>query len=200
MIPFVGLTGGIASGKTSASVEFARLGVPIVDADEAGHVLLEAGGRAVPFIGREFGTEFLTGSGAVDRDLLRQDVFADEHRRNRLEALMHPLIDKECRRLMRQMRGVYGLLVAPLMFEKDFMLADLERVLVIDVDEELQFQRGLERGRFSAKELRAAMKAQIGRQERKQRADDQIENKGGDFEILNRAVQEQHKKYMTLFA
>lgn len=199
MIPFVGLTGGIASGKSTVSNEFAKLGVPIIDADEVGHELQEAGGSAVFYIRREFGEEYVTESGAADRDLLRQAAFSEEHLRNRLEAIMHPLIEKACLHRMRQTEGVYGILVAPLLFEKNFMLDRLALVLAIEADVDLQFVRGVKRGRFSEDQLRAAMKTQVSSETRRKRADDIIVNRGPLAE-LTFAVREKHDKYLALFA
>lgn len=198
MIPFVGLTGGIASGKSTASAQFASLGVPVVDADDVGHMLYESGGKAVRYIKREFGADFIAADGSVDRHLLREEVFKDPRIRKRLEAITHPLIRKECLLQMNKAEGMYGILVAPLMFESDFITEALERVLVIDCDEKVQVSHGLARGRFSEKQLKLAMKAQMAREERLRRADDVIVN-NGDFAQLAKAVDDIHQRYLEMF-
>ena len=199
MIPFVGLTGGIASGKSTASARFVGLGVPVVDADDAGHTLYEAGGKAVRFIRREFGPEFVLPDGSVDRSLLRSAVFRDARLRRRLEAIMHPLIRKECLMQMGQAKGIYGVLVAPLMFESKFLLDSLERVLVIDCDVKAQLEHGVSRGIFTEAQLKAAVKAQMKRADRVRCADDVIVN-AGDVAALHKAVDDIHERYMDMFA
>ena len=198
MIPFIGLTGGIASGKSTASAQFASHGAPVVDADDVGHMLYEAGGKAVKHIRREFGADFIASDGSVARDVLREEVFKDSRLRKRLEAITHPLIRKECLAVMRKATGIYGILVAPLMFETNFITEPLERVLVIDCDESLQLSHGLSRGRFSEEQLKRAMKSQMNREERLKRADDVIVN-DGDFEQLARAVDKIHGSYVEMF-
>lgn len=198
-IPFVGLTGGIASGKSIASSEFASLGVPIVDADDVGHELLGKPGQAAIQIRREFGPEYTTADGRVDRDALRGIVFADEGVRRRLESIMHPLIEKECMRQMKSDQGTYGLLVAPLLFETEFLLDHLERVLLIDIDHEIQMRRGIERGKFTEQQLKAAIAAQMGPDDRRRCADDVIVNNGTP-DKLRAQVRKQHEKYVALFS
>ncbi len=198
MIPFVGLTGGIASGKSTASAQFASHGVPVVDADDVGHMLYEAGGKAVKFVKREFGPDFIDSDGSVARDMLREEVFKDQRVRKRLEAITHPLIRKECLTQMNRATGIYGILVAPLMFESEFITESLERVLVIDCDEKVQLAHGLSRGRFTEEQLRRAMKAQMGREGRLKRADDVIVN-DGDYAQLAAAVDRMHEGYLERF-
>ncbi len=197
MIPFVGLTGGVASGKTTAAAHFTSLGVPVVDADDIGHFLYEAGGKVVRQIRREFGAEFIAEGGEVDRGLLRQEVFADVRLRKRLEAITHPLIRKECMLQMNAARGTYGLLVAPLMFETNFMLEHLQRVLVVDCDEQTQLAHGLERG-ISSEHMELVMKVQYNRAARLKRADDVMINNGNLTE-LDAMVSDMHQRYITMF-
>ena len=198
-IPFIGLTGGIASGKSIASAEFASLGVAIVDADDVGHELLGKQGQAASQIGREFGPEYIAAEGHVDRDALRGIVFTDEGVRRRLESIMHPLIEKECIRQMKSGEGIYGLLVAPLLFETEFLLERIERVLLIDVDHEIQMQRGIKRGKFTEQQLKAAIAAQMSPEDRRRCADDVIVNNGSQ-EQLRELVRKQHEKYVAEFA
>ncbi len=198
-IPFVGLTGGIASGKSIASAEFASLGVPIVDADDVGHDLLNSASRAVAQIARDFGTEFVAPDGSADRTALRSAVFSDDAVRHRLEALLHPLIEKECRRRMKRCEGVFGMLVAPLMFETDFMLEELDRVLLIEVDPTVQLRRGIQRGKFTEQQLKSAIAAQMKPADRRRCADDIIVNNGSP-DLLRKAVRSQHQTYAEMFA
>ena len=199
MIPFVGMTGGIASGKTIASAQFSSRGVPVVDADDVTATLYEKGGKAVKMIRREFGDDFIAEDGAVDRDILRGEVFRDIRLRKRLESITHPLIRKECLRQMSSASGIYGLLVAPLLFESDFLVETLERVLVIDCEESIQLEHGSSRGRFTPAQIKKAMKAQMNRDGRLKRADDVITN-NGNIDALEHEVERVHKSYLELFA
>ena len=199
MIPFMGLTGGIASGKSTASAQFASLGVSVVDADDVGHTLYEIGGKAVRHIRREFGADFITSDGAIDRDILRGETFRDHRLRRRLEAITHPLIRKECLIQMHAAQGIYGMLVAPLLFESEFITEHLERILVIDCDKKVQLAHGIARGRFTEAQIRNVMKAQMRREERVKRADDVIVN-NGDYDSLVDAVANMHEKYLDIFA
>ena len=198
MIPFVGLTGGIASGKSIASAQFAAKGVSIVDADDVSHALYEPHSKAVKIISREFGSQFINSAGAVDRNILRTAVFKDNHLRKRLEAITHPLIRKECLIQMRAATGIYGILVAPLLFESNFLIETLERVLVIDCEEKVQLAHAISRGRFSEEQIKKAIKVQMDRKGRLSHADDVIVN-NGNIENLIQAVQEMHGKYLDLF-
>lgn len=197
MIPFVGLTGGIASGKTTAAAKFASLGVTVVDADDVSHSIYGPGAKASKQIGREFGKEFLDEQGKVDRAMLRQAVFADARLRKRLEAITHPLIAKECRLRMNAATGKYGILVAPLLFEASFITDLLERVLVIDCDEDRQLNFGIARGKFSQEQIKEAMNAQMKRADRLKRADDVIVN-NGDITHLEKEVLAIHAKYSEM--
>ena len=198
MIPFVGLTGGMACGKSTVSAHFAALGVPIIDADDVGHTLYDVGGKAVRQIGREFGEEFIAGDGEVDRVLLRQAVFTDVRLRKRLEAITHPLIRKECLAQMNVATGLYGMLVAPLLFETNFLLERYRRSLVVDCDEDTQLAHGQNCG-ITSEQMKLVMKAQYPRKVRLKRADDVIVN-SGQISVLAGLVQDMHEKYVALFA
>ena len=199
MITFVGLTGGIASGKSIAAAHFASNGVTVIDADDVGHSLYETGGTAVPYIQREFGPRFVTDTGKVDRNALRSAVFQDTLLLKRLETVTHPLIRKECMRLMREATGIYGILVAPLLFESEFFTEMMERFLVIDCDERVQLDHAKGRGGFSPEQVRKAMGVQMKRKERLKRADDVIVN-NGDIDYLRSEVSKMHERYIELFS
>src|SRR4051812_32732422 len=113
----VGLTGGIGSGKSAVADEFSRLGVPVVDADAVAHFLTGAGGAAMPAIAREFGPEFVTPEGAMDRDRMRTLVFGDAQARDRLEAILHPMVRQQAERLLEEARGPYVIHMVPLLLE-----------------------------------------------------------------------------------
>ena len=118
--PFVGLTGGIGSGKTAVSDQLAKLGAGVVDTDLIAHQITTSNGAAIPFIQKQFGAEFIDTSGALDRAKMRKLVFADPDARKTLEAITHPLIRKETIRQAKQLiaeKVPYLVFVVPLLIE-----------------------------------------------------------------------------------
>ena len=194
----VGLTGGIGSGKSAAAERFASHGIDVVDADRLSRVVVEPGQPALLRIVEHFGDEILDPAGALDRARLRARVFASEADRKWLEELLHPRIAIEIFRNLREARSPYVLLVSPLLFEsKQSTLA--HRVLVIDVPEELQLARTVQRDANSPEQVRAIMAAQLDRGSRRSQGDDVIEN-SGSLQDLHAAVDALHARYLELAA
>lgn len=197
--PFViGLTGGIGSGKSAAAEEFARLGAAVVDTDVIAHELTAAGGAAMPAIEKLLGREFVLPSGAMDRAKVRSRVFSDPAARTALEALLHPLIRQRSAERIAAAHGPYVIHVVPLLIESKNYRARADRVLVIDAPEEAQLARVRGRG-LSEDEVRAIVRSQASRAERRAAADDVIENEG-TLGALRQQVAELHAKYMALAA
>src|SRR6202158_4218719 len=139
--PFrVGLTGGIASGKSTASKIFRALGVPIIDTDELARDVVEPGQPPLERLVERFGPSILTADGHLDRPALRAIVFSDPKARADLEALTHPAIGAALESRSAVSGGPYQILVIPLLVEKN-LGSQLDRVLVIDCDEALQIRR-----------------------------------------------------------
>ncbi|HKQ27697.1 MAG TPA: dephospho-CoA kinase [Burkholderiales bacterium] len=190
----VGLTGGIGSGKSAAASEFERLGASIVDTDAIAHALTRAGGAAIPELARIFGSDMLGEGGAMDRDRMRERVFADPAARQALEAVLHPMIREESRRLIAAAQGPYVIHVVPLLVESDYRRR-VDRVLVIDVPEELQVERVRARSGLSEAQVRAILASQATRADRLAAADDVIENRG-TIDALRKQVAAFHQKYL----
>ncbi|HXH04590.1 MAG TPA: dephospho-CoA kinase [Candidatus Competibacteraceae bacterium] len=197
----VGLTGGIGSGKSAVSDAFARLGVPVIDTDVLARELVEPGQPALGEIAATFGADCLGADGRLDRRRLRERVFADDQARRRLEAILHPRIRQAVQqRLVRlvQLQTPYCLLVIPLLVESG--MTDLvQRVLVVDVPEELQVARVMQRDRVSAEQARAVLAAQAERAQRLAAADDVLDNSGSRA-ALEDAVRRLHQRYLQLAA
>ena len=191
----VGLTGGIRSGKSAAAAEFERLGAAVVDTDAIAHRLTQAGGAAIPELERIFGRDAITKNGAMDRDKMRARVFADPAAKKALEALLHPMIREESRRLIAGARAPYVIHVVPLLVESPDYRGRVDRVLVVDAPEALQVERARSRGGLSEAEVRAIVAAQATRAERLAAADDVIENRG-TIEALRAQVAALHRKYL----
>ena len=190
----VGLTGGIGSGKSAAADEFARLDATVVDTDVIAHQLTEAGGAAVPQIERLFGAEFVR-DGAMDRQRMRQRVFSDPGSKKTLEGLLHPLIREESQRRIGAATGPYVVHVVPLLVESPDYRRRVDRVLVVDVPEDLQLARVRARSRLAEDEVRAIIRSQASREARRAAADDIIDNAGA-LEALRNQVAALHQKYL----
>jgi dephospho-CoA kinase len=197
MTYLIGLTGGIGSGKSVVADLFFALGVSIVDTDRIAHEITQAGGVAIPAIRDEFGERVLENDGRLNRPLMRRCVFSDASAKNRLEAILHPLILAESEKRCLSAELPYLLLVVPLLVETGFFLRKIRRILLVDCDEAIQEKRVMSRNGFSLAQTRAIVATQASRQERAAVADDIILNNGG-IETLNRQVVELHRKYLDL--
>src|ERR1700752_832715 len=140
----VGLTGGIASGKSTAAKFFGALGVPIIDTDQLARDVAEPGQPPLERLVERFGPTILTPDGHLDRPALRDIVFSDPKARADLEALTHPAIGAAMEARSAAVGGPYQILVIPLLVEKN-LASHVDRVLVVDCDEELQIRRLRER-------------------------------------------------------
>ena len=197
MPPFrVALTGGIASGKTTVAHLFADLGVPVIDTDVIAHEVVEPGQPALAKVIEAFGRDVLDTDGRLDRRRMRERIFADPDARLRLEAILHPAIRAEMQRQSRAAGGGYQVLVIPL-FTEGKRRDQVDRVLLVDVPEELQVERLMRRDGVSREQAEASLKAQATRAERLAMADDIVRNTGR-LDDLREAVASLHEKYRAL--
>lgn len=192
----IGLTGGIASGKSAASRRFEELGIPVIDADVVSRDVVEPGSEALAAIAAHFGDDILRADGRLDRKKLRGIVFHDPAEKAWLESLLHPLIRDRIRQHLRAAAGEYAILSSPLLLEsgQDELV---DRVLVIDAPEELQQQRAMARDGSDEATIQAIIDAQMSRRRRCEQASDIIVNDGSP-EQLRKAVDEQHAYYRRL--
>ena len=193
----VGVTGGIGSGKSTAARLFQQRGADLVDTDAIAHDLTRPGQSALDQIAAAFGTRFLTADGSLDRIKLRDYVFADPTARGTLEAILHPMIAREVQERLRKSTGPYVLLLVPLLIETRGYRDLVQRVLVVDCDENLQVQRAMQRSGLTELGVRAVMRAQATRAERLAAADDVIRN-DGSLEELDRQVDTLDARYRTI--
>lgn len=198
MVFIVGLTGGIGSGKTAVSDRFAELGIRVVDADVCARVVVEPGRPALAQIVDHFGPEVLQADGSLDRARLRQIVFANEAERKWLESLLHPLIFEEMWSQLQAATSPYAILVSPLLVEAG-QNAICQRILVVDVPEDVQLARTMARDANSAEQVKAIMASQASRDARLAKADDVITN-DSSLENLWQQVDEMHQRYLALVA
>ena len=201
MIPFVGLTGGFACGKSAAAKIFAEFGAAVEDADDISRFLCAPGGAAIPLIRREFGDGFLTEDGGLNRPQMRARIFGgDDSARRLLESILHPLIRTEMQKRMKiaQADCGYGIAVVPLLLESPELKAMMRRIVVADCDAQTQMQRAKARIGWRESEIKSAMAAQMPREKRRNLADDILEN-DGDFSSLKKQVAELHRRFYNSF-
>jgi len=194
----VGLTGGIASGKSTAANYFAALGVPILDSDQVAREVVEPGQPSLERLVERFGRSILTSDGHLDRPALREIVFSDPKARADLEALTHPAIGAAMEARSAAAGGPYQILVIPLLVEKN-LGSHVDRVLVVDCDEQRQIARLRERDGSSAQQAQAILDAQVPRVVRLKAADDVITN-DSDRRAVEKQVATLHTRYLKLAA
>ena len=197
--PFrVALTGGIASGKSTVADLFAEFGVPVIDTDVIARAVVEPGQPALAQVVETFGPEVVDSDGRLDRRRLRERIFADHETKRRLEAILHPAIRAEMERQSRAADGPYQVLVIPLLTEGK-RRDHVDRVLLVDVPEELQIQRLMTRDGVSHEQAKASLNAQATRAERLAMADDILRNTGRP-EDLRQDLAALHERYLRLAA
>jgi len=192
----VALTGGIASGKTLVSDEFAKLGVPVIDTDVIAHNLVEPGQPALKEIETVFGPNIIDRSGRLKRSELRSMIFTDPDKRKKLEAILHPKIRQVAAEAITKVTSAYCILVIPLLAEKG-TYPYVDRVLVVDVDPETQISRLMTRDNSSRNQAEQALASQASREQRLRIADDVLDNSGSP-EQASQVVAQLHQKYLKL--
>ena len=193
----VGLTGGIGSGKSAVAALFARRGITVVDTDAIAHELTSPGGGAMEAILESFGSDFITPEGALDRARMRALVFRDPQSKRRLERILHPRIRAESAVRITAASSPYVILVVPLLLEAGVDRARYQRVMVVDCDEDVQIERVMRRSHLPDDEVRRIMASQVGRQERREAADDVVDNSEG-LDDLEPQVEALHRRYLAL--
>lgn len=196
----VGLTGGIASGKSTVARLFESLGVPVIDTDILAREVVAPGQPLLGQIAARFGPDVLAADGSLDRARLRSLVFGDPAARSDLEQLMHPAIRARLEEISAALagpkHGPYQLLVIPLLVETAGR-TPVDRVLVVDCSEALQIRRLQARDGSTVEQARQILSAQASREARLAAADDVIVNEG-DLESVRDQVAGLHLRYTEL--
>jgi dephospho-CoA kinase len=193
----VGLTGGIASGKTTISNLFANLGVPVVDTDIISRNLLEPGELAFDQVCAHFGPGILSADGKIDRARLREIVFNNRDEKSWLETMLHPLIYQRSHDAIVTKAGAdYVLVVVPLLFETNFQSL-VDRILVVDCPSAQQIERLVKRDHIKESLARKMLSQQLENAERVARAHDIIGNRANDTDLESQ-VAALHKRYLEL--
>lgn len=192
----IGLTGGIGSGKTEVSNLFAKLGVPIIDADSIAKKTTEPDQLAYKEIINHFPHPITLANGLLDRAKIREIIFNDPQERIWLEKLLHPLIRQKIVDEVSKLKSLYCIVVIPLLVESN-SYSFINRILVVDTEPTLQVERVKTRDNVSATEVKAIVDTQIGREDRLNAAHDIILN-NGTFENLVNQVKELDQFYTQL--
>lgn len=192
----VGVTGGIGSGKTAVTDAFADFGVTVVDADLASRIVVEPGRPALRAIADRFGPAILQADGSLDRAALRTVIFRDLAAKEWLERCLHPVIREEVQHQLAQASGPYAIFVSPLLIEAG-QQTFCDRILVVDVPEEVQLQRTVIRDNNDSGQVSRIIASQAPRAKRLSAADDVIEN-NGTLEELREQVRGLHRCYLAL--
>ncbi len=193
----VALTGGIGSGKSAAAKIFAELSVPVTDVDVISHALTAANQPLVKDIEANFGSEYITPEGALNRAAMRDLVFNDAAARDKLNALLHPAIYVEAtKQLQQNAHAPYQILAIPLLFESPRYAPHVNRILLIDCDEKTQIERVKQRSQLPEAEILQIIKAQTPRKKMLSLANDVIEN-NENVENLREKILEFHQKYLN---
>jgi dephospho-CoA kinase len=195
----IGLTGGIACGKTVISDTFKELGVPIIDTDVISREVVMPKMPALNQLKAAFGEEIITATGELDRRALRLLVFSDKSgaKLKILNDIMHPAIIGRLQELYLQQSYPYVVFVVPLLFEHKLEYL-CDRILVCDAKEEVQLERLTVRDKIDLNTAKAMLKSQVSRAERRQKAHDLIESDLLTIEKMRQSVVKLHEKYLYL--
>ena len=184
----IGLTGGIGSGKSTVAAALAALGASVIDTDAIARSLTLPGGGAIAAIAEQFGAGFIDASGALDRSRMRELAFADPAARQRLEAILHPLIRAETARQAEAAQGTAIVFDVPLLIESGRWREQVDRVLVVDCREATQVERVMARSGWTREAVQAVLAQQASRRSRRAGADAVIYNDGLSHEELRAEV------------
>jgi len=194
----VGLTGGIGCGKTTVAGIFEQLNIPVIDADEIAHQLVAIGQPALAQIRQAFGPDCLNPDGSLHRKKLRELIFSDRQQKQKLEAILHPLVYQSIQSELEQLNTPYCIIAIPLLFETH-MTGLADRILVVDCAVETQIERVLKRDNMTMERILSIIDSQVSRAYRKTHAHDLIDNSKTDDKLAEE-VKKLHNLYLSLSA
>ena len=184
----LGLTGGIGSGKSTVARLLQERGAALIDADAISRACTLSGGSAIPSVAQIFGPNFITPSGALDRQRMRDHVFSHPEARQLLESIVHPLVGQEMARQAAAASSPCTVFDVPLLVESPRWRPQLDRVLVVDCLPETQVRRVQTRNGWERATIEAILRTQSPREQRLAAADLVVFNDGNDIEPLRRMV------------
>jgi dephospho-CoA kinase len=198
--PFrLGLTGGIGSGKSTVAGLLQALGATVVDADALSRASTAVGGAAIEPIRAAFGDAFIGPDGALNRDRMRAEVFAHPGAKQRLEAIVHPLVQAAIEQRSAQAASQVVVLDIPLLVESGHWRERVDAVWVVDCTPETQIQRVMQRNGWPREQVQAVLAAQATREQRLAVADTVIHNDGVGLAELELQVRAAYAEMLQSF-
>ena len=192
----IGLTGGIGSGKSAAATILKELGLKVIDLDQITHELMRPGELGYIEIKKEFGEKYIDTKGAIDRRLLREEIFSSFDLKKRIESILHPIIFEECNKQLNLLKHEnYIVLVIPLLFETKNYISLIDESLLIDCDLETQIERVIKRDSISKTLANRIIKNQMNREKKQLLADKVILN-DGNINHLKTQLDSYYKKLL----
>lgn len=188
----IGVTGGIGSGKTTTASFFQDLGIETINADEVCRTIVQDNSKVFNQIVEHFGDKILTNNNELNRAKLREIIFSNNNERVWIENLLHPIVNKEMLQTAKNLSAPYCIIDSPLIIESNFHLL-VDKLIVIDCNEDKQIERIMKRNNFSKKEVQKIIDAQLTRDKRLQYADFVITNNDSLANLKSRVEIMHHK-------
>ena len=195
----IAVTGGIGSGKTTVSEIFKSKNIPIIDTDISAREIVESGKPAYKEVVKNFGVDILSKDKSINRQSLRQIIFSSDKKRLQLEKILHPIIWEEVKSQLSLITAPYCIVVVPLLLENISQAKTLsfDRILVIDIEEEMQISRIKKLANCNNSTIKNIKKSTVARQTRLDASNDIIVN-SNNLDSLNEKIENLHKKYLKL--
>ena len=192
----VGLTGGIGSGKSLAGDFFKSKKIDVIDADDLAHIALAREGKGYKNFLDVFGKTFLDENSEIDRKILREHIFKNPEMKNRLESIVHPIVQDGILDFIKKSQSRYRIIIVPLIAETKSS-SFYDRVLAIECKKEIQIERASKRDSSNEKQILKIIKSQASTEDRNKIANDVIKNNGTKEEFI-KLLEDVHTKYLML--
>jgi len=192
----VGLTGGIGSGKSLAGDFFKSKKIDVIDADDLAHIALARDGKGYKNFLDVFGKTFLDENSEIDRKILREHIFKNPEMKNKLESIVHPIVQDGILDFINKSQSRYRIIIVPLIAETKSS-SFYDRVLAIECKKEIQIERASKRDSSNEKQILKIIKSQASTEDRNKIANDVIKNNGTKEEFI-KLLEDVHTKYLML--
>ena len=192
----VGLTGGIGSGKSLAGDFFKSKKIDVIDADDLAHIALAREGKGYKNFLDVFGKTFLDENSEIDRKILREHIFKNPEMKNKLESIVHPIVQDGILDFIKKSQSRYRIIIVPLIAETKSS-SFYDRVLAIECEKEIQVERASKRDSSNEKQILKIIKSQASTEDRNKIANDVIKNNGTKEEFI-KLLEDVHTKYLML--
>ena len=192
----VGLTGGIGSGKSLAGDFFKSKKIDVIDADDLAHIALAREGKGYKNFLDVFGKTFLDENSEIDRKILREHIFKNPEMKNKLESIVHPIVQDGILDFINKSQSRYRIIIVPLIAETKSS-SFYDRVLAIECKKEIQIERASKRDSSNERQILKIIKSQASTEDRNKVANDVIKNNGTKEEFI-KLLEDVHTKYLML--